>query len=1024
MTQYAELQALSNYTFLEGASHPDELALTAAALGHRAIAICDRNSLAGIVRAHKAAKEARIRLVVGARLDLLDGSSLVALPMDRAAYGDLCRLLTLGRRRAPKGACHLGWEDVKALGAGFVLIAIPPDPLDAAFGAKLAGWRDWAGDRLYLAASRRFRGDDAERLAQLAGLGVPLVATNDVLYHAAQRRPLADVMDCIRRGVTLADAGWHRSRHAERHLKPAEEMARLFHDDPDAIARTAEVVDRCRFSLDELAYEYPDEVAGGEDPQARLERLTQEGAARFYPAGTPAKVAAQLSHELDLIKQLNFAPYFLTVHAIVEFARSQGILCQGRGSAANSAVCFCLGITPVDPAQMDLLFERFISAERGEPPDIDVDFEHERREEVIQHIYATYGRHRAGLTATVIHYRTRSAIRDVGRVMGLSEDAVAALAKANSGWGRRRIEDKNVTELGMDPTQPHLARILDLASELVGFPRHLSQHVGGFVIARGRLDELVPIENAGMEDRTVIQWDKDDLDTLGLMKVDVLGLGMLSCIRKSFDLLRAHHGVDLALATLPREDAATYDMLCRADSLGVFQVESRAQMTMLPRLKPRNFYDLVIEVAIVRPGPIQGDMVHPYLRRRQGKEVVDYPSDELRQVLAKTLGVPLFQEQAMKIAMVAAGFTPAEADGLRRAMATFRHTGQVGMYGEKLIKGMVARGYDPAFAERVFHQIEGFGEYGFPESHAAAFAHLVYVSAWLKCHYPAAFACALINSQPMGFYAPAQIVRDAREHGVPVLAADVNHSQWDCSLEQGGRALRLGLRLVDGLARVEAQRLVAARGNGYGGPHDLWRRAGLSRTALDKLAGADAFASLGLARRQAAWAVKALGAPQLPLFADLEPAPEAPAPLPKATAGEEVVGDYAALKLSLKAHPLSLLRPRLQTRGVVRSDRLAGLAGRKTAVAGLVLVRQRPGSAKGVLFVTLEDESGVANIVIWPDQFERFRRQILGGHLLKVEGRVQSQDGVTHLVAAGIEDWSAYLSELAGGGKYPSRNFR
>ncbi|RAU23427.1 error-prone DNA polymerase [Paramagnetospirillum kuznetsovii] len=1022
MTPYPELQGLSNYSFLEGASHPDELAVTAAALGLSAIAITDRNTLAGIVRAHVAAKTAGIRLVVGARLDLTDGASLLCYPTDRAAYGRLCRLLTLGRRRAAKGACHLSRADLAEHAEGQILMLIPPDPLDDGFAAQAAAWRALLGDRLYLAAARRFRSDDRQRLRLLAGLGIPLAAVNDVLYHAPSRRPLADVLSCIRRGCAITEAGWALAANAERHLKPPAEMERLFADHPEALANASRIVERCRFSLDELRYEYPDEVAAGQDPQERLDHLTWEGAAQRYPEGVPDKVAATLRHELALIRQLGFAPYFLTVHAIVAFAESRGILCQGRGSAANSAVCYCLRITPVDPAHMDLLFERFMSAERGEPPDIDVDFEHERREEVIQHIYDTYGRHRAGLTATVIHYRTRSAIRDVGKVMGLSEDCIAALAKSNSGWGRRGIKDEHVRELGLDPDQPDLARTLALAEELTGFPRHLSQHVGGFVISKFRLDELVPIENAGMDNRTVIQWDKNDLDALGLMKVDVLALGMLSCIRKSFDLLRAHHGRDLSLATLPREDGATYDMLCKADSVGVFQVESRAQMSMLPRLRPRRFYDLVIQVAIVRPGPIQGDMVHPYLRRRQGKEAVEYPSDALRRVLEKTLGVPLFQEQAMRIAMVAGGFTPSEADGLRRAMATFRHAGTVGAYGDKLISGMLARGYQRDFAERVFKQIEGFGEYGFPESHACAFAHLVYVSAWLKCHYPAAFACALINSQPMGFYAPAQIVRDARDHGVTVLPVDVNHSRWDCALEDG--RLRLGLRLVDGLAERDVARLLAARAAGYASPYDLWRRSGLARATLERLAAADSFGSMGLTRRDAAWAVKALDAPPLPLFDDAPPPPEPKVTLPKASAGEEVIGDYAALKLSLKCHPLALLRDDFSRQGIAPNVSLQSRKGGKAVVSGLVLVRQRPGSANGVLFITLEDETAIANIVVWPDQFEKFRRPILGGRLLRVDGRVQAQDGVIHVVAERVEDLTAHLGRLAEGGKYPSRDFR
>jgi error-prone DNA polymerase len=1039
--RYAELQVTTNFSFLRGASHPDELVVTAAALGLEAMAVTDRNSLAGVVRAHETARQLGLRLVVGARLDLTDGASLLCLPTDRAAYGRLTRLLSLGKRRARKGECQIAQADVAAHGEGQILLVLPPEGQavlpDQAFARQLAEWRGGFPGRVYLAAQRRFDGEDGRRQAGLARLaaeaGAPLVATNDVHYHSPARRPLQDVVTCIREGCTIAEAGWRLAPNAERHLKPAAEMARLFAGFPEAVARTVEIVDRCRFSLDELAYEYPIEAtADGLSPQQGLARLTWEGAAQRYPQGVPEAVRTALLHELQLIEELAYAPYFLTVHDLVRFARSRGILCQGRGSAANSAVCYVLGITAVDPAQFDLLFERFVSAARNEPPDIDVDFEHERREEVIQYIYQTYGRERAGLAATVIHYRGRSAIREVGKAMGLSVDTVAALARTNWGWSRQPVDAAQVRELGLDPEEPTLARTLALTGQLIGFPRHLSQHVGGFVMTKGRLDELVPIENAAMKDRTVIEWDKDDLDALGLLKVDVLALGMLTCIRKAFDLLARHKGPSLDLATVPREDPAVYAMLSRADSIGVFQVESRAQMTMLPRLKPRCFYDLVIEVAIIRPGPIQGDMVHPYLRRREGREKVEFPSPELEAVLGKTLGVPLFQEQAMRLAIVAGGFTPAEADQLRRAMATFRASGKVAAFRDKLIDGMTARGYDRAFAERVFQQIEGFGSYGFPESHAASFAHLVYVSAWLKCHHPEVFACALLNSQPMGFYAPAQIVRDAAEHGVEIRPVDVNASRWDCTLEGGRDAtlvLRLGLRQIKGLAQKAGEAVVAARGNGYPTPHALWRRAGLPRDALEALAEADAFGSLGLTRREALWAVRAFTAAPPPLFAAAgveAPVAGPPVALPAMSLGEEVVEDYARLRLSLKAHPVGLLRDRLAGLGIVPARHLEGRHGGRISVAGLVLVRQRPGSAGGVIFMTLEDETGVANIVVWPPLFERYRKAVLTGSLLRVDGRVQRQGQVIHVVAEHIDDLSPALTILTGGQqglKSDSRDF-
>ena len=1031
-TPYAELQVTTNFSFLRGGSHPDELAVQASALGHEAIAVTDRNSLAGVVRAHAAAREAGIRLVVGTRLDLKDGASLLTYPIDRAAYGRLARLITLGRRRAVKGECRLTRNDVMQWGADMIFIAVPPDdppdpdtPEDV-FSAQLRELASAFPGNCFLAAHHLYRGDDTHRLAHLARLAeacaTPMVATNDVHMHDPQRRVLADVLTCIREKCTIDEAGYRLFANAERHLKPGHEMAQLFTAYPQAVARTVEIAGRCHFSLDELRYEYPDEVVDeGQTPQQTLVRLAWEGAANRYPAGLPDKVKAQIEHELALIDELGYAPYFLTVHDLVRFARSKDILCQGRGSAANSAVCYCLGVTAVDPARINLLFERFVSAERREPPDIDVDFEHARREEVIQYVYEKYGRERAGMTATVNCYRSRGAIREVGKALGLSQDTVGAIA--GHAWGSsNKVDKSSADELGFDRSDRRLQQALDLAAELIGFPRHLSQHVGGLVITRGRLDEVVPIENAAMKDRTVIEWDKDDLDVLGILKVDVLSLGMLTCLHKGFDLIRCHYGRDLDHACVPSEDPAVYAMLQKADSIGVFQVESRAQMSFLPRMKPKNFYDLVIEVAIVRPGPIQGGMVHPYLRRRNGEEKENYPSEELRDVLQRTLGVPLFQEQAMQIAIVGAGFTPAESDRLRRAMATFRRLGTIHTFRTKFIDGMVERGYERDFAERCFRQIEGFGDYGFPESHAASFALLVYVSAWMKCHYPAVFACALLNSQPMGFYAPAQIVRDAREHGVEIRPPCVNHSTWDCTLEPGGDpkgpagglALRLGLRQIKSLREADVERLVDCRGNGYADPTAVWRRAGLSRDALEAMARGDVFHAMGLVRREALWAIRGLDDTPLPLFAaagEEDRGAEPEVSLPDMGLGEQVVEDYSSLRLSLRCHPLTLLRD--HCKGAIRAGRLVEVEnGARVSVCGLVLVRQRPGTAKGVIFMTLEDETGVANVIVWRNTFERHRRIVLTTRLVRVTGELQRQGIVTHVIADRLEDMSHLLDHL------------
>lgn len=1064
MTSFAELAITSNFSFLRGASHGDELAMQAVELGLSAIGVADRNTFAGIVRAHKAAKDQGLRFLPGVRLITQDGFEVIAYPQDRPAYARLCRLLTLGNRRAPKGECYLTLHDITSYGDGQCFITMPPPTPGKEFEAFLRDLSVRFPNQVWLGLNRLYTGDDKRRMKELArvadGVRVPLVATNDVLYHTPERRRLQDVMTCIREHCTIHEAGFRLEANAERHLKDASEMVRIFRGYEEAISETARIVERCTFSLDELAYEYPDDVFDDAlAPQALLEKLTWDGVAEKFPDGITDKLRDTLTRELELIHRLKFAPYFLTVYDIVRFAESQHILCQGRGSAANSAVCYCLGITAVNPVKVDLLFERFISEERNEPPDIDVDFEHERREEVIQYIYQKYGRDRAGLAATVITYRARSAIREVGKAMGLSEDVVGAMARMTWGWSSKGVAADEVRQAGLDPDDPLIAMALSLAGELIGFPRHLSQHVGGFVITRGALEEVVPIQNAAMEDRTIVEWDKDDLDTLGILKIDVLALGMLSCIRKAFDLLETHYGIRHGLRTVPEDDPAVYDMLCQADSVGVFQVESRAQMSMLPRLKPKTFYDLVVEVAIVRPGPIQGDMVHPYLRRRNGEEPVDFPSDELREVLGKTMGVPLFQEQAMKIAIVAAGFTPPEADGLRRAMATFRRNGTIYDFEHKFIGGMVARGYEQDFAERCFKQIEGFGDYGFPESHAASFALLVYVSAWLKCHYPDVFCAAILNSQPMGFYAPAQLVRDAKEHGVEVVPADVNASDWDSTLEPLGEsvsltqvnrqithrkrwktkprhtcAVRLGLRHIKGFREEAAELVEDKRLRGYDSVRDLWLRTGLTPRVIEVLANADAFRSIGLERRDALWGVRGLGgwgqhkkgqsgkAPAvLPLFEHLEQAgfqEEPDVHLPAMPLGEQVVHDYATMRLSLKAHPVSFLRSSLDARRVVTNARLDDEAirdGTRVNLAGLVLVRQRPGTASGVIFATLEDETGVANIIIWPKIFERYRRTVLQSRFLAVRGRVQKAEGVIHVVSDWLDDWTHELAGLTDG---------
>ena len=1063
---FAELVAATNFSFLHGASHPSDMVARAVELKLAAIGIADRNTVAGVVRAHDALQRAErgllgaalpplgFRLVVGARLVFADGTpDIVAYPATRHGWGRLTRLLTVGNRRAVKGGCILGLGDLARHCEDLLLIALPdssatpaepmPDAMlppmrgDPGLTATLPLLAAMAPGRIWLGVTMPRGGRDRRRLAQHARIaalaGVPLLATTDALYAHPDARPLHDVVTCIREGRTVAGAGRLLAANAERHLKPSSEMTRLFADWPDAVAESLRLLDRIGFSLDQLRYEYPHEpVPAGWQAQAWLEHLAWQSAIDRYDGYVPDKLLRLLQEEFALISERGYAHYFLTVYDIVRFARAADppILCQGRGSAANSAVCYVLGITSVDPMRYDLLFSRFVSAERDEPPDIDVDFEHERREEVMQYIYARYGRHRAAIAATVIHYRPRSAVREVGKVLGLSEDVTQRLTSTIWGSFANRLEDKHLSQNGYDVTVPEIARLCDVVAQLLEFPRHLSQHVGGYVLTQNRLDETVPIHNGAMKDRTFIEWDKDDIDCLGLMKVDVLALGMLTCIRKAFDLMRTHDLGDHALESIANDEHPdVYAMLCKGDSIGVFQVESRAQINMLPRLRPRKLYDLVVQVAIVRPGPIEGDMVHPYLRRRAGKEVVDFPSpdpafgpaDELRTLLKETYGVPLFQEQAMKLAIVAAGFTPGEANQLRRAMATFRNVGGMDNFEEKLIGGMVRRGYQRDFAERCYKQIEGFGSYGFPESHALSFARLVYVSSWIKCFHPAVFGCAILNSQPMGFYAPAQLVQDARDHGVVVRAVDVNASVWDNALEpldDGSLAIRLGFRQIDGFREAWATDLVAARGETpFATVEAVAARAGLPTRGLNLLADADAFGSIALPRRDALWEVRRTPPKQLALFAAAE-APElgqeADARLPAMPLSEQVAADYQTTRLSLKDHPMRFLRPVFAAEGVLSSAEASRAKdGRRARVAGVVLVRQRPGKGNAI-FVTIEDETGITNALLWARDFEANRRAVMAARLLVLEGVIQrSEEGVVHLMTVKAHDRTGELRRLS-----------
>ncbi len=1044
MTAFAELVAATNYSFLRGASHPAEMVEQALALGYAGIGIADRNTVAGVVRAWSALREKQeearhqgepgvdLKLVVGARLVFSDGTpDIIAYPANRRGWGHLCRMLTEGNRAAVKGDCLLTFAHLVRFCDDLLLIAMA-DEGDECLLRRLL-WR--ARGSLWLGATMPCQGDDRRRLTRLEALArrldIPLIATNDALYADAGDRPLQDIVTCIREGVSVAGAGRRLLPNAERHLKPPQEMMRLFRDAPDAIAQTRVLLARVAFDLSQLHYEYPHEpVPEGWQPQAWLEHLVREKLPERYPDGLTQAGWGKLQAEFDLIRAKNYAYYFLTVHDVVAYARGQGILCQGRGSAANSIVCYVLGVTAIDPIREKLLFTRFLSEERDEPPDIDIDFEHERREIVMQYIYDRYGRDRAGIAATVIHYRPRSAVREVAKALGISEDIVRRLTGTVWGSFSGSMEPERYRQAGIDIGNSEIVRLKALVDRLLNFPRHLSQHVGGFVLTEGRLDELVPIHNAAMPDRTFIEWDKDDIDALGLMKVDILALGMLSCLRKTFDLMRQWHVGDYQLHSIPQDDTATYAMLQKGDSIGVFQVESRAQINMLPRLKPRELYDLVIQVAIVRPGPIEGDMVHPYLRRRSKKEPVEWPSpkpphdpDELKAVLGKTLGVPLFQEQAMNLAITAAEFSPADANRLRHSMATFRNVGRMERFEEKMVAGMVRRGYDRDFAERCFRQIEGFGSYGFPESHAQSFAILVYASSWLKCHHPAIFACAILNSQPMGFYAPSQLVRDARDHGVEVRPIDVNQSGWDHAIERGGDgglALRLGFRLMDGFRTEWAGSIETARAEeAFVSIEQLARAARLPSRALRLLADADALRSLDMGRRDALWEARRTPTGSLPLFdhANARALGDEPdARLPTLQPWEEVTTDYQTARLSLKGHPMQFLRPLFQAEGVMSCTEVCGARnGRIVRTAGVVLVRQRPGQGNAI-FVTLEDEGGIANVLIWARLFERYRREVMASRLMLVEGEVQrSEEGVVHFMARRIVDRTGELMGLMPG---------
>ena len=1047
--QYSELQITSNFTFLRGASHPEELVEKAAELGYHKIAITDRNSLTGIVRAHIITRKCEVKLIPACRIDLIDGPSLLAYAVNKNGYHNLSALLSLGNRDAEKGDCHLYQENVWAHQADLIFIAIAPAKLnehfefEETFKTHLRNYKKALGDQLYLAINRSYSGSDQKRLFRLAELSAqlstPLVATNDVHYHEPQRRELQDVLTCVREKCTITNAGYKLNENRERHLKPIEEMHRLFRRYPEAINNAVAIAEKCQFSLDELNYIYPEELAkDGRTPQEELVRLTWEGAKQKFGTPIPPKIEATLNYELDFVNRKNYASYFLTVHDFVLFARNRGILCQGRGSAANSAVCFCLGITSVDPTKFKLLFARFMSDARNEPPDIDVDFEHERREEVIQYIYQKYGRDRAAIVATVTQLHSKGAIRDVGKAMGLSADIIGMLSSTLSSYYETGFDRDRLIESGLNPDDPLLNKTLDLTAQMVSFPRQLGQHTGGFIITQGKLSDLCPTLNARMANRTCIEWNKDDIEALGFLKIDVLALGMLTCIRKAFTLAKEHYQLDLTLDNVPQEDPKVYEMISNADTLGVFQIESRAQMSMLPRLRPKTFYDLVIQVAIVRPGPIQGNMVHPYLRRRNNEEPVEFPSEELRDILGKTLGVPLFQEQAMEIAIVAAGFKPEEADELRKSMASFKAVGKVSYFRNKLINGMLAKGYELEFAERIFSQIEGFGGYGFPESHAASFALLVYISSWLKCFYPDVFAAALLNSMPMGFYQPAQIVMDAQKHDVEVLPVDINYSMWDQTLvktEGKFHAIRLGFRAVKGLMAAEINTLLHHREYNYKSLSSL-RDIGISQGTLEKLADADAFRSIGMDRREALWQLSALGDRPIALFkgkvAD-NSAYENQITLPLMATSAHVLEDYAHVGLSLKAHPVSFIRRELELLRV-SANKITTTAkvGEKIKLAGLVLVRQRPGTAKGICFITIEDETGTANLVVYQKLFDQYRKEILTSKLLMVEGTIQREGKVVHLVVQRCHNYSNLLQKLHGsktgslGQKafYEGRNFK